>query len=217
MPLQHLLISVLLGWPIIGFGQGYKYYYGTLHAHSAYSDGNKDSASSHRTLPLHDFEYAKSSQHFDFLGISEHNHLTAGLHLADYHKGLQQANQANDNGNFVCLYGMEYGVISTGGHLIVYGIDSLIGWEAGNYDIYNSKTDYTALFKKVAARPNSFCYFAHPQDGDYNQILTTAPYNAVSDQAIVGTPFRSGPAFSLDTSYSNGSTFDYLDQWFAAL
>jgi Secretion system C-terminal sorting domain len=214
--LKSLLLFAAICTTFLCRAQSYKYYYGTLHTHSAYSDGNKDSLVSHRTTPFQDFEYAKFSHKMDFIGISEHNHLTAGLHLPDYHKGIQQANAANENGNFVCMYGMEWGVIANGGHLVIYGIDSLIGWEVNNYDIFNAKTDYTSLFQKIAARPNSFSYFAHPQSGDYNQLLTSA-YNPVSDQAIVGTPFRSGPAFSADTTYSNPSSGDYLNQWFAFL
>ena len=59
--------------------QTLNYYFGNLHAHSSYSDGNKDSATSLMTKPLQNFNYAKNSQHIDFYGISEHNHLNAGL------------------------------------------------------------------------------------------------------------------------------------------
>ena len=56
----------------------YNFYYGNLHAHSAYSDGNKDKAGTHLKDPAGCYEFAKKSKDFDFLGISEHNHSQAG-------------------------------------------------------------------------------------------------------------------------------------------
>src|SRR6185503_17821044 len=47
------------------------YYFGTLHSHSDYSDGNKDNPG---YTPTDDFTYAMTAQCMDFLGISEHNH-----------------------------------------------------------------------------------------------------------------------------------------------
>ncbi len=217
VPLSVRLILFLLLFPVWVNGQTAHYYFGTLHAHSGYSDGNKDSLVSGCSTPLADFEYAKGSQQMDFLGISEHNHLGAGMHKADYFKGIAEANLANVDGDFVCLYGMEWGEIASGGHLIIYGVDSLIGWDNGNYHIYNAQEDYTGLFAKLASRPNAFCYFAHPQTGDYNDLIGTVAYNAVSDKAIVGSPFRSGPAFSLDTTFSDPSSGNYLSKWFKAL
>ena len=116
--------------------QTYNYYYGNIHAHTGYSDGNKDSATSLMSTPLQDFNYAKQSAHIDFYGISEHNHLQAGMKSpGDYHQGILDADAVNADGSFVAMYGMEYGVISNGGHVIIYGFDSLIGWDANDYDI----------------------------------------------------------------------------------
>ena len=57
---------------------------------------------------------------------------------------------------------MEWGVISGGGHVVIYGdgMDDLFGWESGagvwgatnNYDVYVPKSTYsgsTGLFKTV--------------------------------------------------------------------
>ena len=187
--------------------QTYDYYYGNIHAHSEYSDGNMAGTSGYFTAkPC--FLYGKNSLHMDYLGISEHNHSLAGMSIANFHKGLKEADTVNQSGVFSTLYGMEYGVINNGGHCIVYGIDSLIGWETGNYDIYNSEYDYNSLFNKIAAHPGSFAYFAHMQPLDYDSILLK-PYNAIWDSAIVGLAMRSGPAFSTDTTYSNPSASTY--------
>ncbi|MGY0040085.1 hypothetical protein [Pedobacter sp. NJ-S-72] len=54
------------------------FYYGNLHSHSSYSDGNKDNTNK---KPEDDYAFAKNSMKMDFLGISEHNHTQAGMSL----------------------------------------------------------------------------------------------------------------------------------------
>ncbi len=190
-------------------------YYGNLHAHSGYSDGNKDNGQN----PAADYAYAKSSLCLDYLGISEHNHAGAGMSLSNWIPGLNQAAAAT-TASFLALYGMEWGVISNGGHVIIYGIDKLLGWEAGNYDFYVAKSDYigtpattgtTGLFRFINNwGNNAFCTFAHPGNSDYNSLVSI-PFNATADSAIVGTALESGPAFSTNTTYSDPpSSMNYL-------
>jgi hypothetical protein len=178
---------------------------GNLHAHSAYSDGNQDAAAT----PLQDFQYAAASLHSDFLGISDHNHSEAGMSLPNYAKGLAQAEQAT-TANFVALYGMEWGVISGGGHVVTYGVNQLLGWEAGNYDVFVAKNDYQGLFREINKRPGAFATLAHPQSGDYGNLAGSATaFSPRADSAIVGTVLRSGPATSTNTTYSNPSPGSY--------
>jgi hypothetical protein len=93
------------------------YYYGNLHSHSEYSDGTG--------LPSGDFAYGDAASCMDFLGISEHNHVSAGMALANWSLGRAQAAAATTS-TFLALYGMEWGVISGGGHVIVYGVPNLL-------------------------------------------------------------------------------------------
>lgn len=182
--------------------QGYSVYFGNIHAHTSYSDGTKDSLSSQVKTPGQAYAYAKETMHLDFLGISEHNHRQAGMRSkANYALGIKQAKAATENGKFVALYGMEYGVISNGGHVLIYGIDKLIGWEAGNYDIFNPQFDYTALFRTVAAAPHAFATLAHPEPGHFN-ALKSKPYSLVADQAICGVAIATGQFNSKKTDYS---------------
>ncbi len=197
------------------FAQSYNFYYGNLHAHSGLSDGNQDSVTSGRGTPAPDYAYAKSSFHMDFLGISDHNHYQAGMKTpADYHAGVAQATAANQDGTFAALYGMEWGVISGGGHVIVYGIDSLVGWDkqadgiTNDYDIFCAKNDYAGLWNIVNARPGSFCTLAHPNSSDYSN-LTGGSFNTAANQAIAGCAFRSGSAFSTTTDYSDPAPSSY--------
>lgn len=197
--------------------QTYNHYFGNIHAHSSYSDGNKDSSTSMMTKPYQDFIYAKNAQHIDFYGISEHNHYSAGMtNKANYHRGIADADSATLNGSFVALYGMEWGIISGGGHVIVYGYDSLIGWDNNNYDVYVAKNDYAALFKKLNERQGAFGYLAHPQIADYNNLFTTV-VDLNADNAIIGLAGRSGPASSTNTTYSNPANGNYINRYNDAL
>lgn len=186
----------------------YHYYFGNIHAHSSYSDGTKDGAQTGVLTPTDCYKYARSAQHFDFLGISEHNHLQAKMHLASYVKGLAQADAANEDGKFVCLYGMEYGVIKNGGHVIIYGFNQLIGWEPGNYTVFSAKSDYSHLFQLIAERPGAFATLAHPAPTDYNDLITKR-YDPTIDQAVAGVAIDSGPAFSTAEDYSDRAPIKY--------
>jgi len=197
--------------------QTLNFYYGNIHAHSGYSDGNKDSATSNLSTPIEDFLYARQSLHTDFYGISEHNHSGAG-NMGPYYfyKGLADADSATIDSQFVAMYGMEWGVISTGGHVILYGFDSLCGWDFGNTEIHVAQIDYSKLWQTVNRKKGCFAYFAHPQNDDYNNLLNIA-YDSIADKAIAGTAMRSGPAFSTNNLYSNPATGTYLSQYNAAL
>ncbi|MFM2224159.1 MAG: hypothetical protein RJA07_361 [Bacteroidota bacterium] len=194
------------------FAQSYNYYYGNIHSHTGYSDGSKDSLTSGVSTPGKAYWFAKQTYHFDFLGISEHNHNSAGMVLADYAKGKTQSDTANANGTFAALYGMEYGVISNGGHVLVYGVDSLIGWDSvgvtPNYSIYNSEYTYSTLWSLITARSNTFCSLAHPCTGDYAN-LDGSSYSSAADQAIYGVAIRSGSAFSTTTTYTDAAATSY--------
>ncbi len=205
---MYLTTSPLLGSVTTTASASYGYYFGNLHSHSAYSDGQVNNTS---LTPADAYAYAKNSECMDFLGISEHNHSDAGMSLSKWAPALSQANAATTS-NFLALYGMEWGVISNGGHVLVYGIDQLLGWEAGNYNIFVQKSDYigkpsttgtTGLFKTINDWPSTaFAMLAHPDNSDYNNIANTS-FSNTADSAIAGSAIESGPAFSTNTSYSD--------------
>ncbi len=225
-----LFTFVLFGFSDVS-SQTYYYYFGNLHSHTAFSDGNKDSASTGVSTPAGAYPYAQLSQNFNFLGVSEHNHYSSsknpGFRKQNYANGLNQANAANQDGTFLALFGMEWGVSSNyNGHIVIYGFNQLIGWETSvpgvtgnNYDVFNAKTDYDGIFKKVKNNPNAFCYLAHPGFSDYttngtsSTALAYSAYNAAYDSAIVGTPLRSGLAFSTFTDYSDYPLGDYFEYY----
>jgi hypothetical protein len=187
--------------------------YGNLHGHSTHSDGKASTLQ-----PADDYNYARGAQGMDFLGISEHNHSTAGMQIANYKTGAAQADAANGQLNaagqpFIALHGMEWGTISGGGHALVYGFkDSLINWETGNYDIYVPKSDYIALFDKVRTQPGAVAFLAHPKSSDYTGL--TGGYKGVADSAVVSVAVESGPAFSTSTTYNDyPSSLSYINYY----
>lgn len=189
------------------------FYFGNLHSHSSYSDGNADNTTK---IPSDNFAYAKTALCMDFLGISEHNHATAGMSINDWQPGRTQAAAATTS-SFVGLYGMEWGVISGGGHVIVYGMDSLVGWEAGNYQVFVQKNVYRGaggLFDILNRHGgNALAYLAHPNSTDYNDVLNST-FDVAADNAIVGATVESGPAFSTNTTYTNpGTSMSYLSYY----
>jgi hypothetical protein len=207
-----LLVMAVLFSVIRTTAQPYRVFFGNLHAHTSYSDGAKDRAQTNVKTPLDAFLFARESEHLDFLGISEHNHSQAGMQLANYAKGLAEANSANEDGRFVALYGMEYGVISKGGHVVIYGSDKLVGWEPGNYDVYSAKSDYNSLFNILSADRRIFATLAHPAQADYGN-LAGRPYDLKADQAVCGVAISSGPAFSKKTDYSDKAPISFLSYY----
>lgn len=216
--MRFLLFLLLL--PVCGMAQ-YNFYYGNIHSHTDYSDGNKDSATSGISIPFESFNYAKSSYHVDFWGISEHNHFSAtnnpGMLLPRYADGLYQADIANEDGTFVCMYGMEFGTISQGGHVVTYGVPGLVGWEdvngSPNYDLYCALNDFTTYWNIVKAFPKAFNTLAHPESGDYNDLLDGAPFSPAADSTLVGTAIRSGSAFSTTNDYSDAPATEYESKY----
>lgn len=198
-------------------------YFGNLHAHSSYSDGNQENTTK---TPADDYAYAKNSLCMDFLGISEHNHSGAGMNVSNWIPGINQATAAT-TATFLALHGQEWGVISNGGHVLVYGSSQLIGWESGNYNTYVAKSDYigtpettgtTGLFRILNnIGGNAFASFCHPDFSDYNNLSNIA-YNTTADSALVGSAVASGVAFSTNTTYSDPpSAFGHLDYYLKML
>lgn len=207
---QNVTLTGMVNAPFNG--QNYVHLRGNFHAHTTYSDGNKDAATSGVSSPGGSFAYARLSNNMDFLGISEHNHVSAGMALSSYALGVSQA-VAETTPTFSALYGIEYGVINNGGHMLVYGFDKLIGWDAGQYDIFNSQYDYTSLYNIINARTGAWASLAHPQSGDYTNLLSSQAYNSSANDAVAGCAIRSGSAFSTTTNYSDSPASLYEQQY----
>jgi len=216
-----LLVSLLMGTFTLSLkAQTYNVYFGDIHSHSWYSDGNQDQNPSTYTLPVaRNMTFAKSSPSTQFLGISDHNHVDGGfpMTLALWRSGHHEADSVNQDGSFVALYGQEWGTTaSSGGHTLIYGTDKLFGWNPGIYDVLVNKNNYTpsttANLVDSVKKYGGFIYLAHPGSGDYNGIFSSA-YNAKWDSVLRGTAMKNGPSTSTNTSESDPSTSNYLTQF----
>jgi PKD repeat protein len=188
----------------------YNVYFGNLHAHSSYSDGNKSNDPNTAGAAVA-FRYARDQGGLDYLLISDHNHGSAGMARIDYQSGVIEANTVNaESPNFTALYGMEWGTISTGGHVIMAS-DTLWGWEAGNYDVFVAKGDYNALFNQINSA-NTFGQLCHPSSDQFSGIFTS-PYNAVLDEAVSVVTVVSGPAFAQATDFSEPASSTYISRY----
>jgi hypothetical protein len=144
--------------------------YGNLHSQSNHSDGGGDPATCHGAQqprtgafgPQQAYQFAR--QHgLQFLVTSEHNHMydaSAGsAPAADplaarqlYRLGIDGAGQYTEqHPGFVALYGVEWGIISGGGHLNIFNSPALLGWERSSggepfADVVTPKNDYAALY-----------------------------------------------------------------------
>jgi len=177
---------------------GYQHYYGNLHSHTSYSDGAQ--------TPAQAYAFARNTAPtpLDFLAVTEHNHSGAGMALPSYDLLEAEAAAANDDGNFVAIFGQEWGIIATGGHANVFESPTLFGWENGNYDVFVAEGDYTGLYTAFLAHPPAgglptVVEWCHPVSGDFNGYAVTADGKATVSLMAMG----SGPAFSTSTTESD--------------
>lgn len=211
-----LLASANATTPAIG---SYNWYYGNMHAHSDYSDGDMDNTCNGAGSATCCYDIAKTALNFNFMGISDHNHNEGPVMTpAKYASGLSEATTFTAvNPSFIAFYGMEFGTISTGGHVTIYGINQLLGWNTGNFDFFVAKGDFNTVFNMVASTPGAFSTLCHPNNTDFGNILGSA-YNATYDNAIVGCAVKNGPFLSTSTTYADpptGNTVAFFNQMLA--
>jgi len=175
---------------------GYTPYFGNLHSHTSYSDGVQ--------TPADAYNFARNiaPTPLDFLAVTDHNHVSAGMSLPNYALGLSQADAANSDGNFVAIYGQEWG-LAANGHVNVYQAPVLFGWDAGNYDVFVAEGDYAGLYTAALANPPAsypvVLEWAHPALSDFNNYqVTNDGRAAVHLMALVN-----GPATSTATDESD--------------
>ena len=181
----------------------YTVYYGNLHSQTNDSDGggaigsctSSQSPQTGAYGPSAAFAYAKQGG-LDFLLTSEHNHMydaSSGTNasasrstaLARYQSGLQAAQQYSaSQPGFLALYGMEWGVISGGGHLNIFVSNELYSWDYDpSMDIF-SYDEKTGAMKQLTTAKGYDAEAGYSPDGQwiafssmrdaYNRTLTPA-------------------------------------------
>jgi len=235
-------------------GFGYNFYYGSTHSHSNFSDGGQpltgcssgNAYGSGTFTPADVYNYARNTAGMDYWLVNEHNHLiddslTTQGSLSEanvkarYQSGRTAATNATVSGSFVALYGMEWGVISNGGHVTLIETPKLFGWESCTgcsgatpectpgtncyFDIYTPKLgNYLTMYQRSVENPSTagpLGIFCHPQTGDFDNYA----FNANADAALQGIAVRSGLAFNTATNCAtaNLGATDYSPRWNEAL
>jgi len=211
----------------------YTVYYGNLHSQTNHSDGGGTLSSctgaqnpqSGTYGPTDAFNYAKGKG-LDFLMASEHNHMYDGSDSTNtaaspttakslYQSGLSAASSFNTaNPNFLALYGMEWGVISNGGHMNIFNSSELLEWEYNSSnqligDTYTAKNDYAALYTLMKTR-GWVGQFNHPETtGQFLVNGVPLGYTADGDQAMVLCEVLNTSAFSTNTTETETSRSTY--------
>ncbi len=220
LPCVKITLFLIFSIPITVFNQipVNNFYFGNLHAHTWYSDGNMDQDKSTYTAPVaRAIEYGRTiATNLNWLAIADHNHnegcnMTMPLWLA----GVAEADTANKDSIFVGIFGQEWGTLSTGGHVLIFGTHKLFGWNTNLYDVYVAKGDYLNLWSRVKQN-NGFCYLAHPNNSDFGNLISN-PYNASYDSVIQGTALKSGKAFSTNNTQSDPSSGNYESYYHSLL
>ena len=136
-------------------------YYGNLHSHTSFSDG--------QLTPLDAYNYARDSAGLDFLAVTDHLQL---LDSTEFVQMRNMASQASIN-NFVAIFGYEW---SSG----IYG----------HVNVFNTKemapiatySDWDGFLNWLSVRPDAFAQFNHPgRDTAYNNWLNFEYKGPVAD------------------------------------
>jgi hypothetical protein len=198
----------------------YTVYYGNLHSQTRDSDGGAAldacrGAQDPQTAPFGPdaaFPYAREHG-LDMLMVSEHNHMFDGSDgtradadparaKALYQAGLKTARDFNEqHRDFLALYGMEWGVISNGGHLNIFNSDELLGWEKDGKgellaDTATARSDYGALYT-LMRKQGWIGQFNHPSLKDQFKVGGVAlAWTPDGDEAMALCEVMNSSAFS---------------------
>ncbi|HVF34874.1 MAG TPA: Ig-like domain-containing protein [Candidatus Saccharimonadia bacterium] len=211
----------------------YTVYFGNLHSQTNDSDGGgaipgcsgSQGAQTGAFGPNDAFVYA-DGHGLDFLLSSEHNHYFDGSSSTNtsaspttaknrYAAGRTAASNYNAaNPGFLALYGMEWGVISGGGHLNIIDGHLLAGWEYNSSnqllaDIFTTKSDYANLYV-VMKQQGWIGQFNHPSTSDQFPVGGTVfGYHADGDEVMVAAEIQNTSAFSDNTTETETSRSTY--------
>ena len=211
----------------------YTVYYGNLHSQTNHSDGGAaveacggaQHPQSAPYGPADAFAYARE-RGLDFLMTSEHNHMydgsdganpaaSAGAARALYQSGLAAARAfADAHPGFVPLYGLEWGVISRGGHINILNADELLGWEHDSdgvllADTLTPRGDYAGLYTLMKNR-GWIGQFNHPAwRGQFYANGRAFGHTPDGDEAMALCEVLNSTAFSTNTTESEPRRSSY--------
>lgn len=127
-------------------------YFGLLHAHTSYSDGEG--------TPAQAFTYARDSASLDFLALTDHGELLSDAEWADTRS---QADAFTSTGSFAALAGFEW-TDYLKGHICVLGSQdyaSYLNWQTNTIGKF---------FAWLEQRPQALGSFAHPKSTNFDDF-----------------------------------------------
>jgi hypothetical protein len=150
--MRKIIRILLLGGFIFHFGivttcaqitiGGYNVYYGSLHNHTGYSDG--------QGTPTQAYQYAREVGLQDFFGLSDHGEL---LSSTEWNNIKSAANAANQEGVYTTFYGFEWSSFWSYGHVSVFNTTDYCGYPAVG--------SFNSLLTWINSR-NGIAFFNHP-------------------------------------------------------
>ena len=214
-------------------GLPYRIYLANLHSQTNHSDGGGNIATCTSSQGAQNGEFGPADAYayamdkgLDVLFTSEHNHYFDGSSGTNssatpaqanglYQSGVQAALAHNlANPNFLALYGMEWGVISGGGHLNILGADFLYGWEYNASsqllaEVFTAKSNYAALYP-VLRQNNLIGQFNHPaSSGQFVIDGTALAYHPDGDEVMALAEILNTSAFSNNITETETSRTSY--------
>ncbi len=215
----------------------YTIYYGNMHSQTNHSDGGTALASCNGSEspqagefgPAEAYAMMRTQAGGDFLLASEHNHMYDGSTGTNasatpaaanglFNSGIAAASNYNTaNPTFLALYGMEWGVISNGGHLNIVNPDALASWESNSSGqllgtVSTPKSDYATLYAAMRQR-GWIGQFNHPSTSQFAIAGTGMAYNADGIEVMVLTEILNSSAFSVNTTQTETSRSSYPGAW----
>ena len=211
----------------------YTVYYGNLHSQTNHSDGGGAIATctgaqapqSAALGPTDAYIYAMNKG-LDILMTSEHNHMYDGSDATNtaadpavakalYQSGLTAAADFNAaHPHFLAIYGLEWGVISNGGHMNIFNTPELLEWELNSAglligDTLTPKSDYAGLYTLMRQR-GWVGQFNHPAaSGQFVVNGVALGYTADGDQAMALCEVLNTSAFSANTNETETGRSSY--------
>ncbi len=221
-----------------GSGLPFTIYYGNMHSQTNHSDGGAAVSSCSGSQapqagvsgPGDAYTMMRVQAGGDFLLASEHNHMYDGSTstrttavpadaIALFDSGLQQAASTRAaNPDFMAMYGLEWGVISNGGHLNIINPDGLAQWEynaSGQLigEVFTAKSDYPALYATMKQR-GWIGQFNHPAStGQFLVNGVDLGYDANGAEVMVLAEILNSSAFSTNTTQTETSRSSFVGAW----
>lgn len=175
---------------------GYNVYYGSLHNHTGYSDG--------QGTPDQAYQYARNNGQLDFFGLADHGEM---LSSTEWNTIKSAANSANQDGVYTTFYGFEWSSFWSYGHVAIINTDDYCGFPAVG--------SFNSLLTWINSR-NGIAFFNHP--GWDNLAYTEFDhFNDTPSSKFVGMElWNDHDGFSTyyynDGFYSNDGNKSYYDE-----